>query len=91
MSASDTSHLTRFVRVPGNPEPEGADLIWFEGIAGRKLRACMAPPLREQARGTAVGLCAAMAARREDGRRTRRPCGIGRAIVNRNSNEAKIE
>ena len=54
MSASDTSHLTHFVRVPGNPEPEGADLIWFEGIAGRKLRACMAPSLREQARGTAI-------------------------------------
>lgn len=54
MSASDTSHLTHFVRVPGNPEPEGADLVWFEGIAGRRLRACLAPSLRETPRGTAI-------------------------------------
>ena len=54
MNASDTSHLTQFVQVPGNPEPEGAELVWFEGIAGRQLRACLAPSLREKARGTAI-------------------------------------
>ncbi|WP_300390348.1 alpha/beta hydrolase [Henriciella sp.] len=53
MSDSD-GHLDHFVRIPGNPEPEGSDLIWFEGIAGRRLRACMAPSLRDTPRGTVI-------------------------------------
>lgn len=49
-----TDALTHFVRVPGNPEPDGAEMTWFEGIAGRRLRACLAPSLQATARGTVI-------------------------------------
>lgn len=32
-----------FVRVPGNPDPEGAEEVWLEGRGGVKLRALVAP------------------------------------------------
>lgn len=32
-----------FVRVAGNPEPEGAEELWLEGRGGVKLRALIAP------------------------------------------------
>lgn len=32
-----------FIRVPGNPEPEGAEELWLEGRGGVKLRALFAP------------------------------------------------
>ena len=54
MTAGDMSDLTHFVSVPGNPAPDGADIAWFEGIGGRKLRACIAPSLRETPRGTVI-------------------------------------
>ncbi|WP_084397684.1 alpha/beta fold hydrolase [Henriciella aquimarina] len=54
MTANDTSDLGQFVQVPGNPPPDGARIIWFEGIAGRRLRACMAPSPRETPRGTVI-------------------------------------
>lgn len=54
MASNDTSQLKTFVSVPGNPQPEGAEIAWFEGIGGRQLRACMAPSLREHPRGTAI-------------------------------------
>ncbi|MEO0451179.1 MAG: alpha/beta hydrolase [Pseudomonadota bacterium] len=44
----------RIVDVPSNPRPEGARIIWFEGVSGRKLRACLAPATRETPRGTAI-------------------------------------
>ncbi|KAF0180495.1 MAG: alpha/beta hydrolase [Hyphomonadaceae bacterium] len=34
-----------FVRVPGNPEPEGAEELWLEGRGGVKLRALFAPAI----------------------------------------------
>lgn len=43
-----------FVSVPGNPAPDGARIVWFEGVGGRRLRACAAPSPREKARGTAI-------------------------------------
>lgn len=54
MSDSQTSEVTEFVRVPGNPAPDGARITWFEGIAGRRLRACIAPATASPARGTAI-------------------------------------
>jgi len=30
------------VDIAGNPRPQGARIVWFEGINGRKLRACLA-------------------------------------------------
>ncbi len=43
-----------FVRVPGNPEPEGGEELWFEGRGGVKLRALLAPALGGPARGSVV-------------------------------------
>lgn len=44
-----------FVEVPGNPTPQGAELVWFKGAAGRTLRACIVPALTlKQARGTVI-------------------------------------
>lgn len=44
-----------FVDVPGNPRPEGAEIIWFKGTGGRDLRACIAPALDPgKARGTCI-------------------------------------
>ncbi|MET0183092.1 MAG: alpha/beta hydrolase [Caulobacterales bacterium] len=34
-----------FVRVPGNPEPEGIEEHWFEGRGGVRIRAALAPAL----------------------------------------------
>ena len=44
----------RIVDVPGNPRPDGARIIWFEGVGGRKLRACLAPATAATPRGTAI-------------------------------------
>ena len=44
----------RIVDVPGNPRPDGARIIWFEGVGGRKLRACLAPATAASPRGTAI-------------------------------------
>lgn len=44
-----------FVRVAGNPEPEGAEELWLEGRGGVRLRALWAPALG-QTRGTVL-LC----------------------------------
>ncbi|MEO0465586.1 MAG: alpha/beta hydrolase [Pseudomonadota bacterium] len=50
-----TDRMTEFVDVPGNPRPDGAELVWFTGSGGRTLRACMAPsPRGEAARGTVL-------------------------------------
>ncbi|MEL6955909.1 MAG: alpha/beta hydrolase [Pseudomonadota bacterium] len=49
------SDLQRFVDVPGNPRPEGAELVWFTGSGGRRLRACLVPALNADAvRGTVI-------------------------------------
>ena len=44
----------RIVDVPGNPRPEGARIIWFEGVGGRRLRACLAPSPADIPRGTCL-------------------------------------
>jgi lysophospholipase len=44
-----------FVRIPGNPEPDGAETLWFEGQGGVRLRAMLAPAAGS-ARGTIL-LC----------------------------------
>lgn len=44
----------RIVDIPGNPRPEGARIVWFRGVGGRNLRACLAPAIVEQARGTCI-------------------------------------
>lgn len=54
MSGAEPIRKEAFVDVPGNPAPEGARIVWFEGIAGRTLRACAAPSPREKPRGTAI-------------------------------------
>lgn len=44
-----------FVTVEGNPAPDGARVVWFEGAGGRQLRACAAPALcATRARGTVI-------------------------------------
>ncbi len=42
------------IDVPGNPRPEGARIIWFQGVDGRNLRACLAPATAEKPRGTCI-------------------------------------
>jgi len=43
------------VDVPGNPRPDGAEIVWFTGTGGRSLRACIAPALDPaKARGTCI-------------------------------------
>jgi len=54
MSETQASRRDTFVTVENNPAPEGAELVWFEGMAGRSLRACLAPSTRDRARGTAI-------------------------------------
>jgi len=45
----------RFVEVADNPAPQGAEIVWFEGTAGRRLRACVAPALSPaKPRGTVI-------------------------------------
>lgn len=44
------------VRVPGNPEPEGAEIFWLEGRGGVRLRALFAPAQTKPARGSIL-LC----------------------------------
>ncbi len=44
----------RIVDVAANPRPEGARIVWFEGVGGRKLRACLSPATVETPRGTCI-------------------------------------
>ena len=44
----------RIIDVEGNPRPEGARIVWFEGVGGRKLRACLSPATVATARGTCI-------------------------------------
>lgn len=43
-----------WVRVPGNPEPEGAEEHWLEGRGGVRLRCLTAPALAPAARGSVI-------------------------------------
>ena len=43
-----------FIRVPGNPEPDGAVEEWFEGRGGIKLRALFAPSRTSPPRGSVL-------------------------------------
>ena len=55
MPTSPPAQDDSLVLVPGNPPPEGAEIIWFKGAAGRNLRACVAPALSKSGpRGTAI-------------------------------------
>jgi len=52
---SSAGTIDGFVDVPGNPRPDGAEIVWFKGTGGRSLRACIAPALNaEAARGTCI-------------------------------------
>jgi len=50
---TDTS-VRQIIDIEGNPRPEGARIVWFEGVGGRRLRACMAPATVEAPRGTCL-------------------------------------
>lgn len=54
MDQDDRDHRSSFVLLDKNPPPEGAELVWFEGMAGRSLRACLAPSTQAKPRGTAI-------------------------------------
>ncbi|KCZ50810.1 alpha/beta fold hydrolase [Hyphomonas pacifica] len=55
MPSESFNQSEAFVGVPGNPPPQGAEIIWFKGSAGRNLRACIAPALsKSDPRGTAI-------------------------------------
>ncbi len=44
-----------FVLIPGNPAPEGATPVWFEGASGLSLRGCIVPALDvTRPRGTVI-------------------------------------
>ncbi|MAK60002.1 MAG: alpha/beta hydrolase [Ponticaulis sp.] len=45
---------SEFVKVEGNPEPQGAAVRWLDGAEGRKLRMCVAPSLQKNPRGTVI-------------------------------------
>lgn len=51
MSEATTDDI---VSVPGNPKPDGAHIVWFEGVGGRQLRACLCPATATQPRGTVI-------------------------------------
>ncbi len=42
------------VDVEGNPRPQGARIVWFEGVGGRRLRACLCPATVTDPRGTTI-------------------------------------
>ncbi|MEM1036582.1 MAG: alpha/beta hydrolase [Pseudomonadota bacterium] len=42
------------IDVEGNPRPDGARIVWFEGVGGRRLRACLSPATVESPRGTCI-------------------------------------
>ena len=50
----DENKTDRIVDVEGNPRPAGARIVWFEGVGGRKLRACLAPSTADAPRGTCI-------------------------------------
>ncbi|WP_018148181.1 alpha/beta fold hydrolase [Henriciella marina] len=54
MGKAQTDRRATFVLADTNPPPDGAELVWFEGMAGRSLRACFAPSTRATPRGTAI-------------------------------------
>jgi lysophospholipase len=57
MGDGDSQKPQDLVIVPGNPPPEGAEVIWYEGKGGWKLRMLFAPePKRNdvKTRGTAI-------------------------------------
>lgn len=54
MGEAQKDRRATFVLADTNPPPEGAELVWFEGMAGRSLRACLAPSTRATPRGTAI-------------------------------------
>ena len=55
MTSEDPRLRQSFVEIPSNPVPEGAEVLWFKGAAGRNLRTCMIPARNPaEARGTAI-------------------------------------
>jgi lysophospholipase len=52
--AMNAQSPSAFVMVPGNPPPQSAEQVWFEGRSGMRLRACLAPAVRTPARGTVI-------------------------------------
>ncbi len=43
-----------WVRVPGNPEPEGAEEHWLEGRGGVRIRCMTAPAVAHEPRGSVI-------------------------------------
>lgn len=55
IAPSPDTYRDDFVAVPGNAAPDGAEIVWFTGSAGRSLRACIAPALTyHNPRGTVI-------------------------------------
>lgn len=55
MTNTPSPSNARFVDVPGNAAPEGAEIAWFKGNSGLDLRACIAPALApSRPRGTVI-------------------------------------
>lgn len=48
------SAIRQIIDVEGNPRPDGARIVWFEGVSGRRLRACLAPATAAEPRGTCI-------------------------------------
>ncbi len=54
MLISDALAHDHFVEIAGNPVPEGAQLVWFVGASGRRLRGCVIPAQARPARGSVI-------------------------------------
>ncbi len=51
---ADSGRAGDMVLVPGNPPPEGAEIIWYSGEGGIRLRMLFAPATTASPRGLAV-------------------------------------
>ncbi|MEO0982737.1 MAG: alpha/beta hydrolase [Pseudomonadota bacterium] len=55
MTADRETLQRTIVEIPGNDRPDGAEIVLFDGLEGRCLRACIAPaPIDRPTRGTAI-------------------------------------
>jgi lysophospholipase len=53
-ASPDAGRVGDMVLVPGNPPPAGAEIIWYQGEGGIRLRMLYAPALTASARALAV-------------------------------------
>ena len=54
MAIEQNDRRETFVLLDNNPAPAGAELVWFEGMEGRSLRACLVPAGNKPPRGTVI-------------------------------------